>query len=481
MGSPCLRFKPFSLFAMESNKDEAVKCLGIARKHFDAGNIPSARKFCQKSISLFETAQAVKLLASINASSSSEYQPSASTSSAAEEHPSAAGAQHRHPHRTDSTSSSKSNGTAGGIGGEKREYTAEQHAVVKRVRACKVTEYYEILAVKRECEEAEIKKAYRKLALALHPDKNGAPGADEAFKLVSKAFQVLSDAQKRAAYDRSGSDPEDRFGGRTSSPGFATSPFGGGGGFEQELSPEDLFNMFFGGGGNGFSSFGGGPGMWYVEIQALMSEIPPTVFTTTFGSGGFRTTRMGGQHQHHQHQQGGDTAPRSMLVQLMPLHILFAFSLISAIPNMFGTAPVPDPRFTFQPSAKYNFERETGGIGVRYHVNKAEFTGHPVLGAEIAREGVDVGKVAGPTTGTNTDGKKAKRGPALAKFESTVERAYTQDLYAQCQRGMERKERLKEQEVGIFGFGTNWEKVQAIDKEVVPSCEELKRLGVLRG
>ena len=70
-----------------------------------------------------------------------------------------------------------------------------------------------------------------------------------------------SDPQKRAIYDRSGGDPESRFGGMSSGPtsGFATSPFGGGT-FEGELSPEDLFNMFFGGGAGFGGSFGGGPG-----------------------------------------------------------------------------------------------------------------------------------------------------------------------------------------------------------------------------
>lgn len=145
---------------MESNKDEAFKCLGIARKHFDAGNIPSARKFCQKSISLFETAEASSLLASINAAPEAGSSASTSTSTATEEHPSASGAKHRHPQSSNDT---RSNGTAGGIGGEKREYTAEQHAVVKRVRSCKVTEYYEILAVKKDCDDVDIKKAYRKV------------------------------------------------------------------------------------------------------------------------------------------------------------------------------------------------------------------------------------------------------------------------------------------------------------------------------
>lgn len=131
-------------------------------------------------------------------------------------------------------------------------------------------------------------------------------------------------------------------------------------------------------------------------------------------------------------------------------------------------------------------ERQTGGIGVRYHVNAAEFMGHPVIGAELARDRVDVGKVAGQSEKTSdkaADGKakdkKIKRGPALTKFENTVDRAYTQDLYGQCQRGVERKERAREREVGLFGIGTDWEKVKAIEKEVVESCEELKRLGVL--
>jgi DnaJ family protein B protein 12 len=152
---------------MESNREEATRCLAIAQKHFSAANYPSARKFAQKSISLFETPQAVRLLASINTAAAAESangngaEPSTSTST--ETHPSAAGAKHRNVNGAGSSSNGKGNGTAGGIGGEKREYTAEQATVVRRVRGCKVTEYYEILSVKRDCEEAEIKKAYRKV------------------------------------------------------------------------------------------------------------------------------------------------------------------------------------------------------------------------------------------------------------------------------------------------------------------------------
>ncbi|KAF8630170.1 hypothetical protein AX15_003115 [Amanita polypyramis BW_CC] len=426
---------------MESNRDEALRCVSIAQKHFDAGNFPSARKFCQKSISLFETSQALALLASINAMPESSGS-GAAKASATEEHPSASGTKHRSAKST----TSLPNGTPGGINGEKREYTPEQYATVKRVRACKVTEYYEILGLKRDCEEADIKKAYRKLALALHPDKNGAPGADEAFKMVSKAFQVLSDPQKRAVYDRSGSDPESRYAGTPSSDGSTVNPFASAS-FEGELSPEDLFNMFFGGAGGGpfGPGFGGGPAVF------------------TFGPGGFRTMRMGGRAR-----AGGAAAndTRSIFLQLLPLFIIFGLSLLSALPSLLTTAPLPDPRYSFYGSSRYSVERQTQRLGIRYFVNGPEFTKHPVIGAEVARE------KAGSAKGT--------RGPGLTKFEGSVEQVYTQDLYVQCQRGIDRKERRKEAEVGIFGIGTDWEKVRQIDQERLESCEELKRLGVLR-
>lgn len=66
-------------------------------------------------------------------------------------------------------------------------------------------DYYEVLRVTREASQAEIKKAYRKLALELHPDKNpGDPHAEEAFKEASEAYSVLSDSDKRSRYDRFG-------------------------------------------------------------------------------------------------------------------------------------------------------------------------------------------------------------------------------------------------------------------------------------
>lgn len=101
-------------------------------------------------------------------------------------------------------------------------------------------DYYEVLGVSKNATKDEIKKAYRKLSKKYHPDINKEPDADEKFKEIKEAYEVLSDDQKRAQYDRFGhADPNQGFGGFD---GFGGSDFGGFGGFE------DIFSAFFGGG-----------------------------------------------------------------------------------------------------------------------------------------------------------------------------------------------------------------------------------------
>ena len=112
-------------------------------------------------------------------------------------------------------------------------------------------DYYEVLGVDKNASEDDIKKAYRKIAIKYHPDRNpGNKEAEEKFKEAAEAYDVLHDPQKRQQYDQFGFDGPAGMGG-----------FGGfsGGGF----SMDDIFSMFgdiFGGHGSGFGGFSGGRG-----------------------------------------------------------------------------------------------------------------------------------------------------------------------------------------------------------------------------
>ncbi|MFT4586665.1 MAG: molecular chaperone DnaJ [Limisphaerales bacterium] len=122
-------------------------------------------------------------------------------------------------------------------------------------------DYYEILGIGRDASQDDIKKAYRKMAVKFHPDKNqGDKKAEEKFKELGEAYEALSDEQKRAAYDQYGHDafdPRKR----------AASGFGGGGGGGGFHDPFEIFREAFAGGGGG----GGGGG---------------SIFDDLFGGGG---------------------------------------------------------------------------------------------------------------------------------------------------------------------------------------------------
>ncbi|KAL1935233.1 hypothetical protein VTP01DRAFT_4373 [Rhizomucor pusillus] len=180
------------------------------------------------------------------------------------------------------------------------------------------TDYYEVLEVSRECSIQDIKKAYRRLALKYHPDKNPSAEAAERFKEISHAYEILSDPEKRAIYDRGGFDTgTNEFGGRGPafdpfanfhfhSPEeifaqfFAQSPFGrrdpfmSGGFFGSSLFGRDPFDdpffntPMFGGGGGGsmfsssmMSGFGGGRGGESRSVSTSTRIVNGVAQTTT--------------------------------------------------------------------------------------------------------------------------------------------------------------------------------------------------------
>lgn len=129
-------------------------------------------------------------------------------------------------------------------------------------------DYYEILSISKAATAAEIKKAYRKKAIEFHPDKNPDDKTAEAkFKEAAEAYEVLSDADKKARYDQFGHQAFENGGGG----------FGGGG-----MNMDDIFSQFgdiFGGGGfgGGFSGFGGGGGQRRVKGSNLRIRVKLTL------------------------------------------------------------------------------------------------------------------------------------------------------------------------------------------------------------
>src|SRR5215210_4987451 len=113
-------------------------------------------------------------------------------------------------------------------------------------RIAGVSEFYALLGVSRDASEAEVKKAYRKLAMEYHPDRNSSPEAEAKFKEITEAYEVLRDPQKRAAYDRYG---KAGLGGSSSGQGF------------HHVDLSEALNIFmrdFGAMGGFESLFGGG-------------------------------------------------------------------------------------------------------------------------------------------------------------------------------------------------------------------------------
>lgn len=152
-------------------------------------------------------------------------------------------------------------------------------------------DYYKIIGVEKNADAAEIKRAYRKLALKYHPDQNpDAPKAEENFKNINEAYQVLSDEEKRAHYDRLGSAYHDweRGGGRGGRGGFDWEQWGYGqqpGGVRVEYN--DLNDLF------GQMGMGGGVSDFFSQVFGGLGGTP---------SGGRGRTRMSSKPQTQEYE-----------------------------------------------------------------------------------------------------------------------------------------------------------------------------------
>ncbi|GAA6006892.1 hypothetical protein JCM11491_001435 [Sporobolomyces phaffii] len=507
------------------NREEALRSLHIAQRHFDSENYPSSIRFAKKSISLFPTDQAQTLLDKAEqlsqASSSTPSATSSATPSA-----SAGGARQRKAEQSATAAPTNPTGAPKASTSAPATWTPAQAAVVKRVKACKVTAYYEILSLEKSCQDADIKKAYRKLALGLHPDKNSAPGADEAFKMVSKAFQVLSDGNKRAIYDQTGSDPDSRGGGgggggmgNFARRGGGGGGFGGGGGgFGQaeEMSPEDLFRFFFNGGAGGGGFGGGGPmgggfGGPFGGGGGFQFYGPGGIRMQTGGMGGGRGARAGAQGN------GQPQTPTSTLLQIAPLLFFLFISILTQLPSLFGAGSTPLPEFSFDQTTRFPasssppaprdrspLRQETHSLHVPYFVNPTQFASHPLYAAHL-RANPHLG-FASPNPSDsklykrdlveflvaqerelqrdaeNRDKQRQQRPKdeltaEYHKFEKSVETSWINRLQSYCRHEINNRQDALDRARGFLGIGADYDKIRKLTAQKLPSCEALAEYG----
>ncbi|KAI9048699.1 hypothetical protein LZ554_007530 [Drepanopeziza brunnea f. sp. 'monogermtubi'] len=286
------------------------------------------------------------------------------------------------PAATTSGADAKTNGSAPRSrehkqGNQEKEVKEEHRREVMRIRKCHPLAFYDILnleSVKTTCTETDIKKAYRKVSLLTHPDKNGHEHADECFKMVSRAFGILGDKEKRAKFDRHGGDPDSRFGGGAQPQSNPFSGFsrgtprqnaGGGGMWEEEISPEEMFRRFFGGGGlgGGFGPFGGGG----------FDNGPGFVFNMG-GGPGVRIHQFGGARPRRRPRD--PNAPpeqaaslQSIIMGLLPLLFILVLPILSSLFSGDGSA-ASGPSMRFDNAVPpHTLHRHTSRFKVDYFIN----------------------------------------------------------------------------------------------------------------
>lgn len=293
-------------------------------------------------------------------------------------------------------------------------YTKEQLLGVQRIKKCR--NYYEILGVSRDANDEELKKAYRKLALKFHPDKNCAPGATDAFKAIGNAFAVLSNPDKRLRYDEYGDEQQVTFTAPRARPYHHYRDF------EADITPEELFNVFFGG------QFPTG------NIHMFSNVTDDTHY--------YRR-----RHRHERMQtrkEEEEEKPQntySAFIQLLPVLVIV---IISVITQLLATNP-PYSLF-YKSTMGYTISRETQTLQVPYFVDK--------------------------------NFEKVYRGASLRELEKTIEKDYIDYIQTSCWKEKQQKSELTNL-AGLYRDERLKEKAESLKLE---NCEKLSKLiGLRRG
>ena len=155
--------------------------------------------------------------------------------------PSSSNYSNQKPSSSSSSSNSRNNNSNNNY--QNKSYSSDNIGENPKDKICKELlkkkDYYDILNIKKDANESEIKRAYKKMAIKFHPDKNDSKLAEECFKKISEAYQCLSNPEKKNFYDKYGNEEEFKQKYYQANHRY----------YQEEMDPFEAFNMFF---GNGF-------------------------------------------------------------------------------------------------------------------------------------------------------------------------------------------------------------------------------------
>ncbi|XP_006632018.2 dnaJ homolog subfamily C member 18 [Lepisosteus oculatus] len=297
---------------------------------------------------------------------------------------------------------------------EAKSYTEEQRQGVLRIKKCK--DFYEILGVTKDASDEDLKKAYRKLALKFHPDKNCAPGATDAFKAIGNAYAVLSSPEKRKQYDQYGEEPPMESTAHPTHPAHHRHHRNFYRDFEADISPEELFNIFFGG------RFPTGNIHMYTNRGATYTHYyqPPR-------------RRMNERREEEVEHQSQNTF--TAFLQLLPVLVLILISVVTQL-----MASNPPYSLFYKPSLGLVVSRETQHLGVPYYVDKSF--------------------------------EKEYKGAALRELEKSIESDYIDYLQTSCW-----KEKQQKSDLANLGQLYRDERLkQKAESMKLDNCDKLYRL-----
>ncbi|XP_073812949.1 visceral mesodermal armadillo-repeats isoform X2 [Musca autumnalis] len=296
------------------------------------------------------------------------------------------------------------------------DYTNEQLTLVKKINSCQ--NYYDVLSVSRNASESEIKKSYKKLALHLHPDKNHAPGAAEAFKTLGNAMNILTDVRKRKEYDLAGgnyissngtsshhkpssyhqfyhNDRDHHHHRHHEQYSSSEASFHA----NEDFTAEELFHMFFG-------------------------NYPPS-------QGTYRRRPYQPANQRQPQENGQQPS------------LVFVLLLVMIMLSMFMSFFSTDPVYSLSHSNKFNVRRQTQHLSIPYYV-KENF--------ENDYQG------------------------SLARLENSVEEDYVYTMKQHCFRERSYREAMMAR-ARSFGSRAQFAQAQGLK---MPSCDNLSKIGITR-